>query len=160
MKDPTIDGISCRHCETISYSVDDLIEHHKSQHKDKPPSIYKCHSCDFYSKINKNVQEHSLKEHGKKYFAYQCKKCNKELKTFLSYRSHMKTKCKSTEFTNKKGRKNCDVCVIEFPSKQELKSHIVEKHMDKKLYSCPYCDHKPKQWQSLQRHIGKPNVYF
>ena len=130
IEDPTTDGISCRHCDTISYSHEDLIKHHKSQHKDKAPSIYKCHTCDFYSKINKNVQEHSLKEHGKKYFAYQCKKCNKQIKTFLSYRTHMKTKCKSAGFTNKKARVICtklknwrrflpfkDDCIPKFGSK-------------------------------------------
>ena len=149
--DPSIDGISCRYCENISYSIGDLIQHHSKEHKDKPPSIYKCHTCNFFSKINKNVQDHSLKEHGKKYFAYQCPKCDKQMKSFLSYRSHVRSKCKVVEI--KGGKKSCDVCVIEFSSKPELKSHISDKHMDGKLYTCAHCDHKPKQWQSLQRHL-------
>ena len=142
------DSNQCPFCDFVAPSKNDLVEHHKKKHKDKPPSLFKCDSCDFIHKKNKNVREHSQEVHGKKFFAYQCQSCNKQMMKFVSYRNHVKTACKTNI---RKEQKTCELCVIEFSSKQELKKHKIEKHMSNKLYCCPHCDYKAKHnWQALQ----------
>lgn len=49
----------------------------------------------------------------------------------------------------------CSICVIEFPSKQLLKSHKLEKHKIGEQYGCLYCNYKVKngRWIYLLYHI-------
>ena len=44
---------------------------------------------------------------------------------------------------------NCEICSVKMENEASFKSHILETHMDGKLYCCPYCDAKYKRQGSL-----------
>ena len=85
----------CTFCNFLSINKSGLVEHHNQKHRDKPPPLFKCDHCQFSHKKNKNVREHSEKVHRKKFFAYKCQTCNKQMMKFVSYRNHVKTACKT-----------------------------------------------------------------
>ena len=92
-----VSDIVCKFCEFTAVSITNIIQHHKKVHEDKTPPFFKCDHCDFYHVKNKTVKKHSTIKHGKKFFAYQCQTCGKQMAIFKAYKDHLKALCKSNQ---------------------------------------------------------------
>ena len=152
IKDET--NVLCKFCDFTGTTITNLIQHHKESHEDKPPPFYKCDFCDFCHEKNKTVKKHSTMKHGKKFYAYKCQTCNKQMANFKSFKDHMKSRCKTKKDSSiKVENPTCEICSIEFSNKQTYKKHNLEKHQSGKQKCCSYCDYKHTSWANLKYHI-------
>ena len=121
----------CKICKKI---VNDIHEHNKMYHPEEYPKKYKCKECDFQTNRSDNLHRHRMLQHdlhnrnfkaidktfeNSKKIEWQCKICNKILKSEKDIEDHLINKCKDLI---------CDLCGKHFKLKQHLTRHKKTMH--------------------------------
>lgn len=99
----------------------------------------KCNICEKEFKT-----QISYKKHMKAHEDHQCDECGKVFKDGSTFKAHLKTHSKTVNFL-------CNICGISFNLKMKLKSHM-RKHSDEKPFKCKDCAEMFKHVSSLRVH--------
>lgn len=127
-------SITCKECQQIFYSREELILHQVLFHE-----VKNCTSCTYTTYSSARIKTHLCK--WKKNL--KCPICSKQYKSELHYTKHIEKH--TTLFF-------CKTCNLKsFETQEELDSHRQEKH--RKKFICPNC---PKVFASsfnMKRHV-------
>ena len=142
--------IKCEKCEFTCKSTAQLFEHIVKNHspKTKQKKMYKCHKCgvEFESEILLNSHTASLSIHGN---TIECEKCHFSCKTTAKLSEHI-----VKNHSPKKQLYKCQVCSgVEFESEILLNSHIASIHYE--MIKCEICDLNFISKEELWEHLDK-----
>ncbi|CAI9734103.1 zinc finger and SCAN domain-containing 2-like [Octopus vulgaris] len=147
-------------CDTCpkAFSHQGALKAHKRVHTGERP--FKCDVCDMSFSHRSTLITHRRTHTGEKPF--KCDLCDE----VFSYRQTMKSHRKkhflaananglgatnATAHTIVK-RMRCDTCGLEFASKEEVETHIIEVHVEKKIFNCLTCKKNFPTSYSLEKH--------
>lgn len=103
----------------------DLIRHMLKQH-----IKIKCKKCLSYFSSNSDLKRHN------RIGCFKCKKCDKNLESEQTYKSHIKKHAKKEEFA----KYSCSKCDCAFSLPASLTNHYRLKHLtDPAYYECDHC---------------------
>ena len=162
----------CNHrCATKSGIVDHIRRHHEGW--SPKVAIVKCPICE-KELTSKSMKKHMQSLHEKKR-PYTCDLCGLSFALKATWKAHINRKysCKNRiEKTNErnslKGKINrsCPVCEEVFESNALKVNHIAEKHPERKIYDCLFCETKFLSIKHLTRHLSRkhekehgPDIY-
>lgn len=188
-KEKTDDAESCEVCGETFSSKNDLTTHmnesiykcnlcqkhwanlrtfkyHMNKHSNEQ-QIYKCEFCEKSYMILDSLKIHVRRHHReiakkqegdkRKSKPYRCNVCNEHFSKNVRLKEHM-------NFHSELMLIECQVCGIEFESRDGFRQHIQEAHRcpaSEKLYSCTMCDKQFARYFLLGQHMqqhrgGKP----
>lgn len=154
----------CRHCESVFYHPEDIIEHNESDHSDKPKlwylhvktenvkkekeqqKIYDCELCESKFSMESSLINHEMKWHHES--KLDCDHCTVKFITPRTLRKHQFDVHSNGEEIQ------CDLCTRMFYTNSELEEHKSRVHV-KQRFACkvPYCGKKFDRQFRLNSHL-------
>ncbi|XP_076592269.1 uncharacterized protein LOC143323998 isoform X3 [Chaetodon auriga] len=107
---------------------------------------YRCSVCDLQLSSKFKLQDHMNLHTGAR--PYCCAECGKRFCQIRSYRVHLRTHAQT-----KVDRLLCRVCLLDFPSQEELDFHLSRTHFEKEFYECDLCKRVFTSLQACEHHV-------
>ena len=104
---------------------------------------FKCDFCGFYGPTNNAVTQHMEKNHKDEGFLYRCNQCTFTATWPTSLYQHKKQNHRGISAKRPKGPWICESCGFEangYNGRQEVVSHILEKHPEVRTDKCNFCN--------------------
>lgn len=134
----------CPHCDLQAKSVNDLEQHLKETHPDKPGNKI-CKTCKSYIVWGEDFDEHVKNCHGKE--PLKCQTCGKEFKSRSKLKAHEPVHNKPKT----QGAHQCPQCEYSCNDKSRLNRHLKNVHGQKII--CPTCNEEFANNLLLSKHI-------
>ena len=163
----------CPNCEYIAPDEDKLNQHFNEAHKEtsdsntfifsKSNSKYRCDHCDFTTKNQRLLKQHTTMKHEgyrrltqltdkftivekENLRLYSCKECEYENPNATNIKRHIETKHLDMCFP-------CDQCGYIGTRMQSLRYHINTVHEKLLQHSCKKCEEKFIHYEALRSHV-------
>ncbi|XP_005102263.1 oocyte zinc finger protein XlCOF6 [Aplysia californica] len=127
------------------------------------PVLYSCHHCDYFSRVELEVQRHLKNEHNEEE-PFRCSICHKTFKVELSLQIHSLMHGGSADSPtpdidfgfNVKKIYTCPLCDFEYKSKIKITNHVKKEHKGETVYRCSKCPYACLTSEELKSHETSP----
>lgn len=137
---------ACRYCSK-AFNNQKYLKYHESNHLNL--RLFECPGCLKRFNTRQDMRIHQLRVHSD--YKFQCNQCPNSSKSQVALSLHIRRRHATTKpFV-------CDNCDKTFPTKLTIKQHLKSVHMKSK-FPCHGCDVKCLSRDELKRHLVKKHL--